>query len=590
MSLDGLVIHALVDEFNDKLLTGKIDKVYQPEKDEIHITIRSNKNNYRLLISASSNNTRLHLTDISKKNPISPPMFCMLLRKHLQGTKIINITQHELERIVFFDVKGTDELGELTEKRLIVEIMGKHSNIILIEKSSGKIIDSIKRIYPDTSTIRQVLPNMTYALPPSQNKINPLTALDSNPFANIPEDYKLSEVFRFIYKHFMGVSPLVAKEICYRANVDMSSKVSELDVDSVDRLNTCFKSIFTDIVNNNFSPTIARNDTDIIAYSAIDLKQYSSETIIKGDSMSNILKDFFTQRDILERIKQSSHSLRKTITNKLDRNKKKKVKQEQQIAESHKRDKYKIYGELVTANIYRLEKGDISFECINYYSEDQETIEIKLDKRLDPSQNAQKYYKKYNKLKNTAIYTTEQLKKTKEEILYLENVLFSINNCSQIDELDEIKQELIDGGYIKKVITKKNKAKTKANEATKPRHYISSEGYDIFVGKNNNQNDYITLKLAQKNDLWLHTKEIAGSHVIVKLNNDEIPDKTLEEAAMLAAYHSKASKSSTVPVDYTHKKNIKKPNGAKPGMVIYKTNYTIYVTPDENIINSIKEV
>ncbi|WP_066502912.1 Rqc2 family fibronectin-binding protein [Abyssisolibacter fermentans] len=589
MSLDGIVIHALVDEFNTKLVNAKIDKVYQPEKDEIHLNIHSKKNKYKLLISASSNNTRIHLTNISKSNPISPPMFCMLLRKHLQGTRIVNISQPEFERIIYFDVKGVNELGELTEKRLIVEIMGKHSNIILVEKNGDKIIDAIKRIYPDISTIRQVLPGMSYSLPPSQNKINPLTTINHNFFSNIPTEYYSLEIYKYIYKSFMGISPLVAREICFDAGIEYNTPIAELDIKSLDKLNISFDKLLNQINNNTYEPTIVKNDDTIIAFSAINLKQYHNDIFITDTSMSKILQTYYTQRDLSERIKQSSYDLRKNITNKIERNRKKLAKQQQQVLEAQKREKYKIYGELITSNIYKLSKGDTNLECINYYSENQEIINIKLDKKLYPAQNAQKYYKKYNKLKNTAIYAAEQIEKTKQELLYLENVLYSINNCTNLLELDEIKEELLNEGYIKEK-TKKKAKKKKKNEATKPRHYISSEGYDIYVGKNNNQNDYITLKLAQKEDLWLHTKEIAGSHVIVKANNTEIPEKTIIEAAILAAYYSKGNQSSNVPIDYTLKKNVKKPNGAKPGMVIYKTNSTIYVTPDEKIINNLKEI
>ncbi|QIB26267.1 Rqc2 family fibronectin-binding protein [Caloranaerobacter azorensis] len=588
MALDGIVIKAVINELKETILFGKIDKIYQPEKDEILINIRSNKN-YKLLISASSNNPRIYLTHHTKQNPINPPMFCMLLRKHLHSGKIINIYQPSLERIIVIEIESLDELGIKSVKQLIVEIMGKHSNIILVDKNNNKVIDAIKRISPDISSKRVILPGCKYAQPPSQDKTNPIS-INEKYFIQSINNANLGELtYKFLYKNYMGISPLIAKEICYRAKIDDSTKIGELNEIKINDLSKEFMYVMDLVRKEIFTPNIII-DTEknkVVAFSSIDLTQYKNLTKKNFTSISQTLEEFYLTRDKSDRLKQKSSDLRKVINTKLERNITKLAKLKEELLEAKSKDKYKIYGDLITSNIYRIEKGQNEVELENFYSPDYSIVKIKLDPKLTPAQNAQKYYKKYNKLKIAEMTLQEQITKTEEEIKYLENILVCMENSSDIQELEEIRDELIKEGYIKG--NNKNNKKSE-RIISKPYHFISSDGYDIYVGKNNKQNDYLTLKFAEKNDIWLHTKDIPGSHVIIKSNGKNVPEKTILEAALLAAYYSKGKMSSNVPVDYTERKYVKKPKGSKPGMVIYVNNNTLYVTPKIEEINKIKRV
>lgn len=589
MSLDGIVIRSIVHELNNEILEGKVDKIYQPEEDEILLNIRAKGKNHKLLISASSNNPRIYLSNYTKSNPISPPMFCMLLRKHLQGGRITNIMQSDMDRIVHIDIQSFDELGILSTKTLIIEIMGRHSNIILLDKESNKILDSVKRVTPDISSVRLVFPGVLYTQPPSQDKLNPLLINKESMLNKLDDNNEGVPVFKFIYKTYTGISPLIAREICYKTNIDESSKIGALRKSDLDSLFTTFSGLINQINLNQYTPTMIINEKEnkVLAFSAIDINQYGDFNKKQLNSVSELLEEYYETRDRLDRIKQRSSSLKKLISTKLDRAQKKLSKQQEELLTAEKREKYKIHGDLITANIFRIEQGQHEVEVENFYSELNEPLKIKLDPRLTPSQNAQKKYKKYAKLKTAYAFMSKEIVKTKGEIEYLEHILVSIDNCSRVTELEEIREELIDEGYIRKSSKKKNK---KQNTQSDPRHYISSDGYDMYVGKNNKQNDYLTLKFASKNDIWLHTKDIPGSHVIIKTNGEEIPPQTIKEAALLAAYYSKGKMSSNVPVDYAERKNVRKPNGAKLGMVIYENNNTIYVTPELEQISKIKEI
>lgn len=589
MSLDGIVTRSIVHELKNKISEGKIDKVYQPENDEILLNIRAKGNNVKLLISASSNNPRMHLTTQTKSNPMNPPMFCMLLRKHLQGGRITDIRQSAMDRIINIDIQSFDELGVLITRSLVIEIMGRHSNIILIEKETNKILDSIKRVTPDISSVRQVFPGILYEDAPSQDKLNPLL-IDKDTFLNkLNESNEGISVYKFIYTSYMGISPLIAREICYNGKIDESTKIGALSDEITDSLFNAFSQLMEEIKCNHYTPTMILNESEnkVIAFSAININQYDDYTKKHFDSPSKVLEEYFETKDRLDRIKQKSSSLKKLISTKLDRAKNKMSKQKEELLTAEKREKHKIYGDLITANIYRIEEGQESIEVDNFYSEANEKIKIKLDPRLGPSQNAQKYYKRYAKLKNAFEFVSKEILSTEDEIKYLEHILVSIDNCTNVKELEEIREELIDEGFIKKGLKKKNKKKKKT--LSEPRHYISSDNYDMYVGKNNRQNDYLTMKFASKDDIWFHTKDIPGSHVIIKTKGEEVPAPTIEEAAILAAYYSKGKMSSNVPVDYTERRNVRKPNGAKLGMVIYENNNTIYVTPKIEEINRIQE-
>lgn len=586
MALDGLVIHSIVNELSSKLVGGKIDKIYQPEDDEIVLHIRNNKENYKLILSSSASNPRVYLANNYKKeNPINAPMFCMLFRKYIQGGNIVNVSQVGFERIIKISVESFDELKEKTTKDIIVEIMGRHSNIILIHSSDNKIIDSAKRIPPSISRVRQVLPGQTYYLPPEQDKINPLDDISKDTFINVLNSYTGS-IFKSIYSKFLGVSPTIAKEICFRANINENVLVSELSNEELNSLYSTFNLLFTDIKHNNYNPCIVIDESldKVIDFSCIDLNLFKHLSYIYNDSMSKILEDYYHTKDIKDRIHQRSSDLRKSISIKLDRLYNKLSKQEEELLESENADIYKVNGELITSYIYMIEKGMDKVEVANFYDPDYKNITITLNKNLTPSENAQKYFKKYNKMKTAKIEITHQIEISKEEINYLENILLSIENCENLAELNDIREELIKVGYLRS----SNKSKKETKLTTSPHEFMSSDGFKILVGKNNKQNDHLTLKVANSDDIWMHTKNIPGSHVIIKTNGNNVPDETILEGAMLAAFFSKGKMSSQVPVDYTKKKNIKKPNGAKPGMVIYETNSTVYVTPTEELVAKLK--
>lgn len=586
MSLDGIVTRNIVLELNDLLLGGRVDKIYQHEKDEIIIYIYNKGKTHRLLVSSSSNNPRLHLTRYGMENPPTPPMFCMLLRKHLSGGTILNIEQHEMDRIVFIDVSSLDELGEVSIKRLIIEIMGKHSNIILIDKASLKIIDAIKKVTPEISSVRQVLPGLLYTLA-KQDRLNPLTSTEPDFYSLIENDNKNKQVYKFFYTNFSGLSPLISKEICSIAQIDIDRPLGTISESEKKALYASFASIIEKVRKCDFHPVLIKNDygDDYTAFHSLDINQFGDKSKIYVDSINEVLDIYYTENDKLDRIHQKSQSIRKSIQVNLERALNKLAKQKQELLESEDREIYKIYADLISANIYRIEKGTSSIDLENFYDDKMEKITVPLDNKYSPVENAQRYYKKYAKLKHAHKLLLEQIPDTEKEIEYLENVLNNIDNCTELIELEEIKEELINEGYLKGKY-KKNKN----NKVSKPYHFISSDGFHIFVGKNNKQNDLLTLKTANKKDIWLHAQKMPGSHVIIKSDNNIVPSKTLEEAATLAAYYSKGKNSNNVAVDYTERKNVKKPKNAKAGMVIYDNYETIFVTPKKEYVENIKRV
>ncbi len=588
MALDGLVIHSLVNELSTKLIGGKVDKVHQPEDDEIVLYIRNNKENFKLVLSCSSSNPRVYIAnDYKKENPIKAPMFCMLFRKYIQGGNIVNISQVGFERIIKISIDSLDELKEKTRKDIYIEIMGRHSNIILTHNSDNKIIDSAKRIPTSISRVRQILPGLTYELPPAQSKLNPLDNISKDSFIKSLKTFD-GPIFKGIYSKFLGISPVISKELCYRANINEKINTNDISEEDITSLYNEFISLFNNIINNIFSPCIVINEKldKVIDFSCINLTLYNDLKFINKDSMSTILEDYYKTKDIKDRIHQRASDLKKSISVKLERLYHKQEKQEEELLEAENADIYKVKGELLTAYIYMIEKGMDSVEVQNFYDPNYENVTISLNKNLTPSENAQKYFKKYNKLKTAKKEITSQIAINKEEIDYLENIILSIENCENLAELQDIKDELIRLGYSKS--SGKLKSKKETALTTKPHEFISSEGFKILVGKNNKQNDYLTLRIADPDDIWMHTKNIPGSHVIIKCAGKDVSEQTIYEGAMLAAYFSKSKMSSQVPVDYTKKKHVKKPSGSKPGMVIYETNSTMYVTPTEEMVASLK--
>ncbi len=586
MALDGLVIHSLAHELTTKLVGGKIDRVHQPENDELVLYIRNNKENFKLVLSSSASNPRIYIAnDYKKENPIKAPMFCMLFRKYIQGGIITEISQINFERIIKISVESFDELKEKTTKDIYIEIMGRHSNIILVQNS--KIIDSIKRIPPSVSRVRQLLPNMTYELPPAQDKINPIKGTSIKSFINILREFD-GPIYKGIYSKFLGISPSVAKEICHRANLNPNDNGNDKTRDELSVLYRIFSDLFTNIKKDEYNPCIVidENVDKVIDFSCINLSYLDGNKFIKNDSISQIIEDYYKTKDFKERVHQRTADLRKSISIKLERLYHKQKKIEKELRDADNADEFKVKGELLTSYIYMIQKGMESVEVANFYDPNYSNIRIALNKNLTPSENAQKYFKKYNKLKTAKIELTSQIAICNEEIEYLENIMLGIENCENLEELDDIKDELIKLGYAKAPF--RYKAKKDIDPTTKPNQFTSSDGFTILVGKNNKQNDYLTLRIADPEDLWMHTKNIPGSHVIIKCAGKEVPDNTLLEAATLAAYFSKARLSSQVPVDYTMKKHVKKPSGSKPGMVIYETNSTIYVTPTEELVVKLK--
>ena len=588
MALDGLVIHSLVNELSTKLIGGKVDKVHQPEDDEIVLYIRNNKENFKLVLSCSSSNPRVYIAnDYKKENPIKAPMFCMLFRKYIQGGNIVNISQVGFERIIKISIDSLDELKEKTRKDIYIEIMGRHSNIILTHNSDNKIIDSAKRIPTSISRVRQILPGLTYELPPAQSKLNPLDNISKDSFIKSLKTFD-GPIFKGIYSKFLGISPVISKELCYRANINEKINTNDISEEDITSLYNEFSSLFNNIINNIFSPCIVINEKldKVIDFSCINLTLYNDLKFINKDSMSTILEGYYKTKDIKDRIHQRASDLKKSISVKLERLYHKQEKQEEELLEAENADIYKVKGELLTAYIYMIEKGMDSVEVQNFYDPNYENVTISLNKNLTPSENAQKYFKKYNKLKTAKKEITSQIAINKEEIDYLENIILSIENCENLAELQDIKDELIRLGYSKS--SGKLKSKKETALTTKPHEFTSSEGFKILVGKNNKQNDYLTLRIADPDDIWMHTKNIPGSHVIIKCAGKDVSEQTIYEGAMLAAYFSKSKMSSQVPVDYTKKKHVKKPSGSKPGMVIYETNSTMYVTPTEEMVASLK--
>lgn len=584
MPLDGLTLRAISHELNNILATGKVDKINQAENDEILLSIRSNFKNYKLLLSANSSNPRIYLVnEYKKENPLKAPMFLMILRKHIGNGRILSIEQNGFDRSISINIEAHDEMRVLKTKKLIIEIMGKHSNIILVDVESNRVIDAIKRVSLSMSSVREVLPNREFLLPPSQDKLNPLEDIDLDSFVSTLKTDS-TPVFKGIYGRFEGISPVISKEICYRASIAPSTPTTDLSDSDCERLKASFDKMFGDVKQANFFPNMLL-ETKLekpVEFSSVALSQFQDYKIRSSESISEICEEYYSLKDLSERIHQRSSGLKKSIQIKLDRVKSKLEKQTNEINKAKELDKYSKIGELLTANIYKLEKGMKEVEVLDYLDENCPQIKIELDEHLTPSENIQFYYKKYNKAKSRIHELTLHLEQTREELNYLDNVMVSINNCTSLESIEEIKEELVREGYYSASRTESKK--NKKEKVSEPLEFTASDGTVILVGKNNTQNDKLTLKISKPTDVWLHTKDIPGSHVIIKTTLDDVSEETLYEAAKLASYYSKARTSSKVPVDYAPRKNVKKPNGAKPGMVIYNDYGTVYVTPDEELV------
>lgn len=583
MALDGFVLANVVKELKDKLVDGRISKISQPEKDELMLTIKNNRDNYKLYLSANASLPLIYLTEESKQNPMTAPGFCMLLRKHLNSARVLDIIQPGLERIIQIKIEHLNELGDLCIKYLILEVMGKHSNIIFCD-DEFRIVDSIKHISHMVSSVREVLPGRDYKMPLSQDKADPVT-IDFGGFTDHVL-LKPTPVAKAVYTGLTGFSPLMANELCQRASLDPEIPANTLSESIGLHLFKNFERLREDLLAGSFSPNIIYENGNPVEFSCFLLTSYHNFTISEDPSISTVLENFYSAKNNISRIRQKSVDLRKVVSNAIERSSKKYDLQLKQLKDTEKRDKYRIYGELITTYGYSVEPGAKSFTALNYYT--NEEITIPLDTELSPMDNAKRYFEKYNKLKRTFEAQSKLIEETKIDLIHLDSIKTALDIAEAEEDLAQLKEELMEYGYMKRKFIGKNAAGKKPKKITsKPFHYISSDGFHIYVGKNNYQNDELTFKTALGNDWWFHAKKIPGSHVLVQSNGSELPDRTFEEAARLAAFYSKGRDADKVEIDYTEKKNVKKPNGSKPGFVVYYTNYSMVASPDITDITQI---
>ncbi len=574
MAFDGVTIACVVSELRQKLIGGRLYKIAQPEEDELLLTVRQNSEQYRLLLSANASLPLIYLTENNKPSPLTAPNFCMLLRKHLQNGRITAISQPGLERIVRIDVEHLDEMGDLRRKTLVAEIMGKHSNLIFCDENDV-IIDSIKHVSAAVSSVREVLPGKPYFVAKTQEKLDALAADPSAVRQALMA--KPQPVYKAVYGTFTGISPILAQELCHRARVDAELPTAALGEEDWTRLTDVFQDMADSIREERFTPTIAYTGSQPVEFAALPLTLYTggADSCKTMDSMSALLEYYYAEKSALTRIRQKSADLRRIVQTALERNVKKYDLQLRQIQDTEKRETYRIYGELLNTYGYSAKPGAKFLEAVNYYS--GETVKIPLDPTLTPTENAKKYFDKYGKLKRTYEALSTLTEEVKSEIDHLESVSASLDIALKEEDLAQIREELTESGYIRR------KSGSKKQKITsRPFHYISSDGFHMYVGKNNYQNDWLTFQFASGGDWWFHAKHIPGSHVIVKMENaGELPDRTFEEAARLAAYYSRGRDQEKVEIDYVQKKHVKKPGGAKPGFVVYYTNFSMAI--DSNI-------
>lgn len=581
MAMDGVSIAALVNELNTELSGSRVDKIQQTEADELLISFYGGAGGGKKLRATSNPQVaRLCLTEDKKKSPEVAPLFCMLLRKHLGGAKFREAVQPDFERIIRVVFEGTNEFGDPCEKYLIAELMGRHSNIILVDES-GKIIDAIKHIDFSVSSVRQVLPGLIYEYPPSQDKANILTVSLNEIVEILKQAEGAMKADKALLSAFSGISPLVCREIVYRAFKTTEIYMDELDYSKVLDLAACCFEVFKSVRDREFSPCyLVRNDTGKpFEFAAFDIKQYEDAAeVVLQESISETVENFYREKDKSERLAHKGARLVKIVSNNIDRCVKKLINQKADLADTENMDKYLRYAELITANLYALKDNDTQAVVVDYYDPQMPEITIKLDGRFSPAVNAQKYFKKYNKAKTARDELQKQIKIASDELDYLESVEEELKKAETEADLSEIADELFEQGYIKRP----KDAKKKKKEVSKPMEFESPDGFRVLVGKNNKQNDLLTLKMAKNSDTWFHTKDIHGSHVVLCYEyGREFSDEAILFAARLAAKYSKAAESSQVPVDYTLVKYVKKPSGAAPGMVIYTDNKTVYVTPEK---------
>lgn len=584
MALDGAFLHTIKAQIESEAMGSRIDKIYQPSREEIVLVLRSRGWVGKLLLSAGADSPRIHFTESEMENPKVPPMFCMLLRKHLSGGKLISVRQLGLDRVLYLDFETTNELGDLVTITVAVEIMGRHSNVIVVGPD-GKILDAVKRIDRDMSGVRPILPGMTYTLPPQQEKLNLLTAQRDEIKESILNAKGL-DIAKSIAAAFEGFSAVLAREAAFYATRGQQADKTKLTDDQWDRLLFYLGRLRENLSENRNVYTVIYDQSGKPKdFSFVEIKQYAALMQSRVfETPSTLLDSFYSERVRIERMKQRSNDLLKMLLNTTERISRKLAAQREELQQCGDREQLKVYGDLISANLYNMQKGQQSVRVLDFYH-DNEEIQIELDPALTPVQNAQKYYKEYHKAATAEKMLTSLIEQGEQELLYVDSVFDAVSRTAGESELLEIRQELSEQGYIKNY-----KNKNKMLKSQPPLKYRSSDGYLIYCGRNNKQNDQLTLRDARKDDIWMHTQGFAGSHVIIVTDGetlDELPDRTVEEAAMIAAYNSKARDAALVPVDYTQVRNVKKPNGAKPGMVIFDHYFTLYVTPEEEKVRAL---
>ena len=582
MALDGAFLYAVKNELQP-LVGGRIEKIHQPSREEAVISIRTRSGSKKLYISANAGSARVHVTEKSVDNPQTPPMFCMLLRKRLGSGKLIAVRQDGLERILFLDFECVNELGDVVTVTLACEIMGRCSNLIVIDHE-GRVIDSIKRVDEEMSRERMVLPGMKYTLPPRDDRLNFLTAEPDEITARLRE-VQPAELSKALIRVFEGISPVLAREWTFFAGRGAELRSDTVDGDQLDRLLFAIKSAKQKLTEGECCFCVAADRDGMLKdFSFVRLSQYGTLMLTKElGSASELLDYFYYERDRAARTKQRANDLFKLLVNLTERTSRRISAQQQELAACAEKDRFKLWGDLISANIYRIQKGDSSAEIENFYEEGCPTVSIELDIRKTPAQNAQRYYSEYKKCVTAEEKLARQIEKGEEELAYLDSVFDALTRAESENDIIQLRLELVQQGYIRS-----GGSKAKPPKALPPIEYKSSDGYTILVGRNNCQNDQLTLKFAEKSDIWLHTQTITGSHVIIVTDGETPPDKTIEEAAIIAAVNSKGRNSTLVPVDYCLARYVKKPSGAKPGKVIFTNYKTAFVKPDTELEQSLR--
>lgn len=585
MPIDALFLTALTRELAPAITGCRIDRVQQPERDTLILSLRSPGVNCRLLLSASCSHPRIHLTGTAMENPAQPPMFCMLLRKHLTGGRIVSVSQPPMERLVMLTLDCTDELGEPVRRSLVLELMGRNSNLILLD-GDGRILDCIRRVDLEMSQQRPVLPGLYYHLPPAQEKRDPLAEAPETLAARLYAVQGQKRLDDWLLETYGGLSPLVCRELSFRLTGATDTDLAMLAPDAREALAGELYAAFRRFAAGEFAPVLLLQDGAPKDFSCIPIGQYEGlREQVPADSFSALLDGFYAERDQAERMRQKTQTLRKLLTNLIHRTRRKLELQRGEVEATLDRERLRRLGDIVTANLHAIRRGQSVLRAVDFYDPEMREIDIPLSPALSPQQNAAKLYKDYQKAKNAERILTKQIENGEKELSYLESVLDALSRAECERDVQAIREELAAGRYLRET----NQKKKMKPAPSRPMEFCSSSGLTILVGRNNRENDLLTTKLAAKGDLWLHTQKIHGSHVVLLCGGAEADDQSVTEAAQLAAWFSQAREGQNVPVDVTAVKNVKKPAGAKPGMVVYYTYRTVYVTPDAALVKERRE-